>query len=83
MSGEKPIDDGGAAFPQSGSELDAPVNGMSLRDWFAGQAAGGMMGSGTLCRADGKKGPLEEGDIAEAAYLIADAMLAERKKAQP
>ena len=40
--------------------------GMSLRDWFAGQAASGLQGD-----------PV---DAAEWAYRFADAMLAEREK---
>lgn len=73
--------DGGPAFPIANTyqpwnhdrseydgvvtEIDAP--GMSLRDWFAGQALAGLMVRGAL--------------QAEAtAYLVADAMLREREK---
>ena len=66
------INDGGPAFPKHW--LDE-VGGMSLRDWFAGQVAGGMAAfSGT---AGVSYGP---GDIAGRAYQVADAMLAERAK---
>jgi len=52
--------------------------GMSLRDWFAGQVAGGMAAfSGT---AGVSYGP---GDIAGRAYQIADAMLAAAKGEKP
>jgi len=53
--------------------------GMTLRDWFAGQAMAGIM-SGTL--ADGSK--LDAKGIPQAAcaaYALAAAMLAERSKA--
>lgn len=66
------IDDGGPAFP--GGVRDTDGNwislsgdpGMSLRDWFAGQALSNMAGSS----AD---------QVAKLAYNIADAMLAARK----
>lgn len=37
MTEKKQIDDGGPAFPRS------PCGGMSLRDWFAGQALIGII----------------------------------------
>lgn len=33
------IDDGGPAFPVPGLQSDETFNGISLRDWFAGQAS--------------------------------------------
>lgn len=59
-------DDGGPAF-----EMEMPVayTGMTLRDWFAGQALAGLS-SGSHC---------EPGGYAHDAYSMADAMLAERK----
>ena len=85
---ENKINDGGPAFPghhyfdpsrgQYGEHMtasDVGCGGMSLRDWFAGQVAGGMAAfSGT---AGVSYGP---GDIAGRAYQVADAMLAERAK---
>lgn len=71
--------DGGAAFP---SHLHEPVNpgdhdpqaGMSLRDWFAGQALAGLVANKiTLAASDAKR-------IPELAFVIADTMLAERAK---
>ena len=74
------MNDGGPAFPTSRAEkiTDAPGDwadveypGMSLRDWFAGQALPGLIGLDS--DADDK-------GIAHDAYLYADAMLAERAK---
>ena len=64
--------DGGPAFPNSHECTEGyPVQGMNLRDWFAGQALQGVM-----------RGLWEASNdnIAWAAYGIADAMLAEREK---
>jgi hypothetical protein len=71
------INDGGTAFPAldilmdrdpGGREYDAiGTKGMSLRDWFAGQAMSGAP-HGT---------PIQ---VAEWAYMLADAMIAERAK---
>ena len=75
----KTIDDGGPAFPRPAVEYRCgPQEGMSLRDWFAGQALAGMMAhSDTNIDPDPtelvkymKYGP----------WLIADAMLAARSK---
>lgn len=51
--------------------------GMSLRDWFAGQALTGLLASprGTP---DGSS--MTDTGAASAAYLVADAMLKERSK---
>lgn len=76
------IDDGGPAFPVAGHCVDASgaycgdvVNskGLSLRDWFAGQALRGQ--------AHRLASPWEHRDIlAKDCYDIADAMLAARKE---
>lgn len=72
-------DDGGPAFPRAGFhrynrhsytfESVAPTPGMSLRDWFAGQALAGIAKSeyGDLC-------------LVSWCYEMADAMLKERSK---
>ena len=68
-------DDGGPAFPSGKSEKTGYENtlpyyeGMTLRDWFAGQALAGM-----LDRAYGIKCEI----IAARSYEMADAMLAAR-----
>lgn len=69
--------DGGAAFPAPAFPgYDAPplgaYRGMSLRDYFAGQALAGIMADATL----GSNAIR----IAEGCYQIADAMLAESEK---
>lgn len=77
MSDSKTVDDGGPAFPQG--HLDGPhVNpsGMSLRDWFAGQALSGYM---TIV--DDRPAPNYQYD-ARLMYELADAMLAARKEPQ-
>ena len=60
-------DDGGPAFPSQNGHYFEP--GMTLRDWFAGQALAGM-----LDRAYGIKCEI----IAARSYEMADAMLAAR-----
>lgn len=67
--------DGGSAFPYGGGS-DGPFPGMTLRDWFAGQAMAGWLasfGPDDGCRASG---------IADFAYEIADAMLVAREAPQ-
>lgn len=80
----KQIDDGGPAFPVIIQESRGPTgeqyqqmhvqDGMSLRDWFAGQALA-MLGQ-CWVEAGSKEG-------ARFAYEYADAMLAARKAGQP
>jgi hypothetical protein len=94
MSGQN---DGGPVFPQTHEQryLD-PVHGvirpkdiygdahpgMSLRDYFAGQSLGESCGV-VAAMADYPRAAKEEAErIAQAAYLIADAMLAERSKSE-
>ena len=56
--------------------------GMTLRDWFAGQALMAVVTVATMPGA-GKDGggAINERDLAEVAYAFADALLAARKKA--
>jgi hypothetical protein len=80
---EKPIDDGGPAFPQRSYEVDASgafcnfadSSGMSLRDFFAGQA---MI---TLVPLAEKTDGTSYVEASTQAYRFADAMLAAREKA--
>ena len=63
------------AFPQA---LTVGAPGMSLRDWFAGQALAGF----TSCSDGGGDVLMGAADTARAAYNYADAMLIERAKAR-
>lgn len=75
------VEDGGRAFPfhELSQEEAAALGGvraqhlgMSLRDWFAGQALAGIVSA---------PGPTEAASRASrVAYEMADFMLAERKK---
>lgn len=61
---------GGPAFPSHGTMGEVVCEGMTLRDYFAAKALiGWRESSGTTYAQD-----------AEAAYAMADAMLAERAK---
>ena len=68
--------DGGPAFPtgllhgQEGTVNGLPVTGMTLREWFAGQALIGLIKLGHDCY----------DQVADNSYRYANAMLAEREK---
>lgn len=63
-------DDGGPAFPSPDTRGYDGVPGMTLRDWFAGQALAGIWACPTV---NG-----DHQDLADEAYKTADAMLAAR-----
>ncbi|MFG1401989.1 hypothetical protein [Xanthobacter sediminis] len=72
------INNGGPAFPVAWPVPNAPEMGMSLRDWFAGQALAGILAGGfadTIPHDDANGG----GDAAFFAYQYADAMLKTRE----
>ena len=77
--------DGGPAFPVTQSQSCPSCHigmiqhdtGMTLRDWFAGNAMKGIVISE---RIDG--GNLLGSKIAKTAYRLADAMIAEREKGE-
>lgn len=69
-------DDGGQAFPTSWGD-DAPGLGMTLRDYFAGQAITGLLD--IYSRLEPTGGPLGSFISAEA-YRLADDMLEQRKR---
>lgn len=83
---------GGPAFPAQpiyqhphGATGMSSQEGMTLRDWFAGQALGGMLAHGFLpTEAMLSDEPFSEkhadNSYVACAYRIADAMLAERSK---
>jgi hypothetical protein len=70
--------DGGPAFPRE--YMHTGHSGMSLRDWFAGQALAGALASGKLLS---PSQALEAETVAEfwarSSYIVADAMLAARE----
>jgi hypothetical protein len=72
------------AFPSGDFEAFEPSRGMTLRDWFAGQAMASML-TGAVGIVGGSLGAYAHGAcnavIVDRAYVIADAMLAERMKA--
>ena len=68
--------DGGPAFPRVGEGFNNPyysTPGMSLRDWFAGQALIALMSSNEY-------GHLTSDRFPEFAFEVADAMIAARNK---
>ncbi len=66
------VNDGGQAFPAPQSMFaGGSKDGMSLRDWFAGQAVAGHDLDGNWCTPN-------YAELAMHCYQIADAMLAAR-----
>jgi hypothetical protein len=64
-------DTGGYAFPHTIEHLHKPVTaGMTMRDYFAAKAMQGFIPDGGT----------NVQEIAQAAYIVADAMLKEREK---
>lgn len=76
------VKNGGSAFPNEGGEYSGLYAdpGMSLRDWFAGQIASHTI-SGAAAAGSSVPASLMP-EIAQAAYKMADAMLAERERGQ-
>ena len=71
--------DGGPAFPLAFQEIGGEMyahDGMTLRDWFAGQALKGLLAE----QPDADCGPTEPLEYAHDAYKMADAMLAYRER---
>ncbi len=82
---DKMIDEGGFAFPTTalftpdGKFLSGGSDGMSLRDWLAGQAIGAIIRqcASDLQFRDGRE--TSEQYFARKSYEVADAMIAARK----
>lgn len=79
--------DGGPAFPcvfSDGDGNSVTIEGMSLRDWFAGQALIGIIQTPDFdYDDDGVSRPANsDAEIATAAYQVADAMIAARDGAR-
>ena len=71
-----PINDGGPALPTADAyhpsgQIAYGRKGMSLRDWFAGQALEGLL-------SEPKEGATTPDRYSQAAYIFADAMLKAR-----
>jgi hypothetical protein len=69
---------GGPAFPVAWPDPNPPERGMTLRDWFAGQALPSLIASAMNTK--DSAWPVTVTEIAEKSYQFADAMLAERAK---
>jgi hypothetical protein len=72
------INDGGPAFPvpdshHANGQVQYGANGMTLRDWFAGQALQGLLACGEA------HDEHTDSVTAGAAYKMADAMLKARE----
>ncbi len=69
---------GGPAFPKPDVRFDGEMiytpSGMTLRDWFAG------MCMNTMIQKSSDDGGWDHVAVAVGCYLLADAMLTERKK---
>jgi hypothetical protein len=66
------------AFPVTIGQTDEDLQGMSLRDWFAGQALSGVW-AGRESDFVKISVPTSD-DVAGACYTIADAMMEARKR---
>lgn len=73
MTDKDTVKDGGPAFPGDVWYSNKPSsNGMTMRDWFAGQAMAGMCGN--------SEWDVTFEEMSTWGYNYADAMLAERAK---
>ena len=71
-------DNSGPAFPNRGNETYWTEPGMTLRDYFAGQALAGICAN---CDSNGENGWTGAEDLAaRKAYVFADAMLRARQQ---
>ena len=60
---------GGSAYPSTQDQWERGMEGMTLRDWFAGQALAGMLAAS-----------MREDNLSNRAYRLADAMIAAREE---
>ena len=74
------MNDGGPAFPIDDFAKNQHL-GISIRDWFAGQALNGAI-AGAL-KVQFVQGMEVQEALAFACYIYADAMIAERAKEKP
>jgi len=96
MSDATPIDNGGPAFPvpsvcNANGDVQYGTDGMSLRQWYAGQALNGILsqspgslfGHRNIWRACLNNKDTEDewfSELADVSCKIADALIAELKK---
>jgi hypothetical protein len=82
----EPINDGGPAFPVADTiypngQMQYGFNGMSLRDYFAGQALAGILACPVPIRLS--DGPIAANNsYSKTAFVLADAMIAAREAKQ-
>ena len=73
------MSDNPRAFPSA--EIDDAFGGLTLRDWFAGQALNGCLSYSNYNEAWGDyHNNVGHDDLAAKVYSIADAMITERAK---
>ena len=72
-------DNGGPAFPIPGSEREPERGGMTLRDWFAGQALAGDAANSSDGNYSQSASDAQLLNAAKLFYRIADAMIEARK----
>ncbi|WP_431642816.1 hypothetical protein [Enterobacter mori] len=72
---------GGPAFPVAGSEHNYPIEGMTLRDYFAAKAMQSIVSSPKEMESiiDTLGAKTAYAKVSETAYVIADAMLRARE----
>jgi hypothetical protein len=81
---ESQVNDGGSAFPgrsrwdSAQENFDLLNSGMTMRDYFAGQALPGIAAKVYMTKE--YKGPFMFEDIADEAYIMADEMLKRRQE---
>ena len=78
--------DGGPAYPvapswnPNGDMVEGGFPGMSLRDWFIGQALAGMCASSYWCENAQANDPVATKALADSSVAVADAILKAREQ---